>query len=486
MQQGLLENIVSELNARLAGGVISKIQQSDEKNILLKVFARTGQARLIISAHKRLSRLHLTEREFENPAAPLRFCAFLRSRIEGAVVAGFTHRPGENIVELGLKKGGSAFTLVAELTGKSSNIILVDSNGICLDALRYFSPEDSPRVVVPGAALTPLPPLRHVAAPAEKGGMPERKDDETWNSAADRYFSSLMDEDELLSQKNALKKTIAEAGKKLKKKLENLNNDQERASANLSCYRLGELLKQNTGGIKRGAREFIADDFTKVPPEKVNIPLDERLDQRENIERYFKRAKKAKTALKMLETSVPAVMEAIKRIDALQSQWLSVNDMEGASKLKQGLVKAGHIKTRPRDGAKKEPAGEPIRRFLSTEGFEILCGRSGRGNDLILRKYAADDDIWFHAHNCPGSHCLIRVAGRKGEVTEKTITEAAAISAHYSKLSSSTKVEVLYTDAGNVKKPKGAKPGTVAVKTFKTILVEPGVVKSPPPEKASL
>lgn len=486
MQQGLLENIVSELNACLAGGVISKIQQSDEKNILLKIFARTGQARLIISAHPRLSRLHLTEREFENPAAPLRFCAFLRSRIEGAVVAGFTHRPGENIVELGLKKGGSTFTLVAEMTGKSSNIILVDSNGICLDALRYFSPGDSPRAVVPGAALTPLPQSRHLAAPAGKDVLPEKKDDETWNSAADRHFSGLMDEDELLSQKNALKRTIAEAGKKLRKKLENLNNDRERASANLSCYGLGELLKQNTGAVKRGSVEFIADDFTKVPPEKVRIPLDERLGPRENIEKYFKRAKKAKTALKMLESSIPEVMEAVKRIDAFQSQWLSVNDTEGVSKLKQGLIKAGHIKTRGRAAAKKEPAGEPIRRFLSTEGFEILCGRSGRGNDLILRKYAADDDIWLHARDCPGSHCLIRVAGRKCSVTEKTITEAAAISAHYSKRGASTKVEVIYTDAVNVKKPKGAHPGTVAVKAFKTILVEPDVVKSPIQEKAPL
>ncbi len=482
MHPALLENIVSELNSSLIGGVISKVQQTDEKNILLKIFARAGQERLIISADQSMSRLHLTERKFENPAAPLRFCAFLRSRIEGAVVSGVSRAPGENIVELGLKKGGAVFTLIAEMTGKSSNIILVDSNGIVLDALRYFSPGSSKRAVEPGTSLTPLPPL---ALPAGKGEMPAKKDDETWNAATDRHFCRLLDEDALLSRKNALKRTIAAIEKKLGRKLENLNNDRERALANLSCYRLGELLKQNAGGVKRGLSEVIADDFTRVPPEKVRIPLDERLGPRENIDRYFKRAKKAKTALLLLKTRIHQTMEAVERIGALRARWREIRDDGDISDIEHSLKESGHLKKQGHAALKKEPVAEPIRRFISTEGFEILCGRSSVGNDLILRKYATGDDIWLHAHKCPGSHCLIRVAGRKNLLTEKTISEAASICAHFSKSGSATKAEVIYTDARNVKKPKGAKPGAVLVKDFKTILVEPDMVNLSP-EKAPL
>ncbi|CAG0927904.1 partial Rqc2 RqcH, partial [Planctomycetaceae bacterium] len=116
-----------------------------------------------------------------------------------------------------------------------------------------------------------------------------------------------------------------------------------------------------------------------------------------------------------------------------------------------------------------------IRRFTSTEGFEILCGKSGAGNDQLVTRYASGEDIWFHVKGAPGSHALIKVAGKAQALTEVTIAEAAAIAAFYSKSRGSSKVEVIYAEAKNVKKPRGAKPGMVTVKEFKSVIVRPGL-----------
>ncbi|MEK7772840.1 MAG: NFACT family protein, partial [Deltaproteobacteria bacterium] len=154
MKPSVIRHILVEINERLSGGVVSRVHQMDERNILLKIFSRGSQECLIISAHPKFARIHLTGEAFINPPAPLRFCAYLRSRITGARIEGFTQADGERIVDIGVKKpyDGSVepFTLVAELTGKSSNIILIDGNGIVLDALRYFDVKSAIRAVTPG------------------------------------------------------------------------------------------------------------------------------------------------------------------------------------------------------------------------------------------------------------------------------------------------------------------------------------------------
>ena len=103
----------------------------------------------------------------------------------------------------------------------------------------------------------------------------------------------------------------------------------------------------------------------------------------------------------------------------------------------------------------------------------MLCGKSGAGNDMIVKECAHKEDIWFHASGMPGSHVLIKVAGRRDELTKKTIEEAASFAAWHSKARAAGKVEVVYTEAKHVRKPPGAKPGMVTISAFKSIRVRP-------------
>jgi predicted ribosome quality control (RQC) complex YloA/Tae2 family protein len=473
----LLKDVLAELNERLKGGQISRVSQSDERNILLRVFIRGAEERLLISADPRHPRMHLTGESFVSPATPLRFSAFLRSRIMGCRIEGFAQPDGERVVNIRLARRNrleapETYTIVAELTGKSSNVILLDSDGVVLDAMRRFPVGTSLRAVEPGVALKPLP-----GAPgaAHEEGYADRAPGESWNSYAERRYSALLSAEAQEREALRLRRALVEAEKKLKRKLENLRMDLARAGAEAGAFRLGELLVQNLGGMRRGMKEAVVKDYTRIPPEDVTVPLDERLGPRENAERYFKRSRKAKTALSLLRERIPGVEAEIAYVAGLLFEWEEAGTPEDLDALEEEMTEAGLVKERP-SGAlplrTRQPA-EPVDRARSTDGFELLIGRNAKGNDIIVRRYARDGDIWLHALKAPGAHVLIRAAGRGKEITEETIREAAGLAAWRSAMKAAGKVEVMYTDARNVRKPAGARPGAVAVSEFSTIVAEP-------------
>ncbi|MCC6501803.1 MAG: NFACT family protein [Deltaproteobacteria bacterium] len=476
MNPSLLKVIAAELNDELSGGVVSKIHQSDDRTLILRIFIRGRDLKLLVSARHSLPRLHLTDRSYPNPPSPLRFCAFLRSRITNARIEGVAQTGFERIavIELAKKDGEDILKmrLVAELTGKSSNIILVDDNGIVLDALRFFGPE-SARPVVPGEKLGALP----AAHGAREEEHIVKEEGESWNSAADRHYSALVEGEEFAREKAALKKVINESEKKLLRKLSNLEGDRKKAEEGLSFYKKGELLTTVFHKMKKGMKEVEATDYSKDPPEDVLVSLDVLLSPQENVERLFKRARKSKTAINLLDKRLPDVKAELEYVESLKYEWEAAEDKAALSDIREELVKGGYLKETETRAVKAQEKAEPIRRFVSSEGFEILCGRSGLGNDQLLSKYASGEDIWFHVKGSPGSHALIKVAGKKQALTVKTIEEAASIAAFYSKLKESGKAEVIYTEAKNVKKPKGAKPGMVTVKEYKSVVVRPGVPK---------
>ncbi len=471
----LIEKVVAELDERLRAGIISKVHQPDERDVYLRVFVRGAQELLLISTNPKYSRIHLTATRPVSPHAPKRFCAFLRSRINGAIIQKIGQVEGQRIVRIEFKKGPEAFTLVAELTGKSGNIILLSANGTVLDALKHFPVEGSLRAVVPGLGLEPLPLARARARAREEGLVP-KTEGKNWNEAVEEFYAGLVLSEEKQKLKNKFRRTIRAAEKKVKKKLENLLGDRSKAEENIAKARFGEFLTANFAKLKRGMAEVGVVDYYKTPPAIVNIPLETRLNPKENVERYFKRARKAKTAIELLKKRIPLVERELEYIRGLTYELESAESDEDMEGIFEELVEAGYLREKPLTFGKKPVAAEPVRRFTSEEGFEILAGKSGPGNDLLVKKYAKEGDIWFHAKGAPGSHVLLKAKGKRKMPTEKAVEEAAAYAAWYSKNRTSTKAEVIYTDVKNVKKPRGGKPGMVIVREYKSIVVRPGEV----------
>jgi len=116
-----------------------------------------------------------------------------------------------------------------------------------------------------------------------------------------------------------------------------------------------------------------------------------------------------------------------------------------------------------------------MRRYRSSDGYEVVVGRSARDNDQLTFKVARPNDLWLHAGDYPGSHVIVRNAKRE-EVPHRTIIEAAQLAAKFSQASKDSKVTVHYTPRKFISKPKGAAPGLVRMSSFRSITVEPGEV----------
>lgn len=111
--------------------------------------------------------------------------------------------------------------------------------------------------------------------------------------------------------------------------------------------------------------------------------------------------------------------------------------------------------------------------YTTSEGWTVVVGRSNLENDYVSLKVAKQDDYWFHAHGVPGSHVVLKRDGRKDNPSKKTIEEAAAIAAFYSKARNSSRAPVIYTLGKYVSKPRKAKPGLVTCTRETSIMVRP-------------
>lgn len=121
-----------------------------------------------------------------------------------------------------------------------------------------------------------------------------------------------------------------------------------------------------------------------------------------------------------------------------------------------------------------KPAEPEVWKYALPGGWEALAGKTDTDNDRLSLKTAAANDLWFHVHGLPGSHVILH--GPEGETaTAELIRQAAAIAAWHSKARNAGIVPVSCTEAKNVSKPRGAKPGSVCIKREKTIKVRPAL-----------
>ena len=134
------------------------------------------------------------------------------------------------------------------------------------------------------------------------------------------------------------------------------------------------------------------------------------------------------------------------------------------------------LKTPPSRSGKKQEAPQALtgmRRYLSSDGYEVIVGRTARDNDQLTFRVARPNDLWLHAGDYPGSHVIVRNSSRS-DIPHRTIIEAAQLAAKFSQARKDSKVDIHYTRRKFLTKPKGSAPGLVRMSNFKTITVEPG------------
>ncbi|MBQ1264803.1 MAG: NFACT family protein [Oscillospiraceae bacterium] len=151
-----LSAVTKELSESLLGCRVDKVQQPERDTLILHMRSPGNAQRLLISASTAHPRVHLSAASMENPAQPPMFCMLLRKHLTGGKLISVTQPPMERLLdfcfdctdEMGVQVEKH---LIAELMGRSANLILLGSDGRIIDCLRRVDFEMSAqRQVLPG------------------------------------------------------------------------------------------------------------------------------------------------------------------------------------------------------------------------------------------------------------------------------------------------------------------------------------------------
>ncbi len=204
----------------------------------------------------------------------------------------------------------------------------------------------------------------------------------------------------------------------------------------------------------------------------VNIVLDPALNAVGNMNKLFKKAAKGKRGRIKAEERL---RESLSEKMAIQDCLFHLEQTEDLEELENwiddGIDKRG-AKSRPRPGSKTIPANEGknfYREFRTESDRRVLVGRSGMGNDFLLRKIAKTGDLWFHVKDHPGAHVLLLNRGKE-EIEIRDTEFAARLALMFSRAKHSGKAEVIIAKVENIRRlPKGL-PGQVLVKEYVSVM----------------
>lgn len=160
-----LHHLKNEVAAFAVGARIDKIYQPSKEELVFTLRSREGSKKLLLSCRANTAGMYFTEYPPENPAKPPMLCMLLRKRLCGGKILSVEQQGLDRIVKITVRSSDElgdevVLTLVAEIMGRYSNIILLDEDECIIDALRRVD-ENSSRV------RSVLPGLKYVAPPAQ-------------------------------------------------------------------------------------------------------------------------------------------------------------------------------------------------------------------------------------------------------------------------------------------------------------------------------
>lgn len=523
----LIKLLTNELSSIVNGSIVTKVSQPSKEEIILTLRKDNRMIPLYISAKSTGARVTVTNLEIENPFTPPMFCMLLRKYLEGAKIIRCCQEGFERIIFFDFEAydiygDKCKLTLVCELMGRYSNILLLDNNKKIIECLKRVTEEKSKtRPLLPGLFYEmPIPLKKHLLEsddPLVAGLSPlivreiginvklvrdiidsnkpfpvilyDKSDNPVdfsymnINQYKDEYtkksFCSLCEMlDTFFGQKDLaerMKQKETELLKSLESKIERI---QRRISVQLEelqdtkkkddYLKYANLLSANLYNIKANTNEVSLMDYETN--EEVKIKLNPLKSPNQNMQHFYKEYRKADTAEKMLTN---LITEGENELDFLKSEY----DLLKRSKteeevllIKEELSNLGYIKHNGKKGSKNIKKLPPLK-YKSSDGYIILSGRNNIQNDNLTFKEANKNDIWFHVQKMPGSHTIILT--NNTEPPARTYTEAAVIAATNSSVENNAKIAVDYTKIKNVKHRPDSKPGMVIYENYFTAYVEP-------------
>ena len=533
-----LHHMVEELRAELLNGRIQKINQPFDQELVLQIRSNRQSHRLLLSAHPVFGRIQLTETTFENPAQPSTFIMVLRKYLQGAVIESIEQIENDRIVEITVSNKNEIgddiqATLIIEIMGKHSNILLVDkSSNKVLEVIKHIGfSQNSYRTLLPGAT--------YIAPPSTEALNPFTIKDV-------KLFEILQTQE--LTAKN-LQSLFQGLGRDTAIELENLLTDDRLSKfrdffkqetnpcltdKSFSCVpfstkiegrfsSLSQLLdvfykdKAERDRVKQQASELIRRVENELQKNRQKLKKQEKeLQATENAEEFRQKGELLTTFLHQVPNDQDQVVldnyytnqpitialdkaltpnqnaqkyfkryqklkEAVKYLtELIEETKATILYLESVETVlnQAGLDEIAEIREeliqtgfiRRRLREKIQKRKKP-EKYLASDGKTIiLVGRNNLQNEELTFKIARKEELWFHAKDIPGSHVVI--SGNLNP-SDEVKTDAAELAAYYSKGRLSNLVQVDMIEVKKLNKPTGGKPGFVTYTGQKTLRVTP-------------
>ena len=468
MQANLIQRVVEELRTTLPGRYFGKIFQLAPLSFAID-FGLRGEF-LFISVDPANPRIYLIRRrtkDLDKQSIPLlAFGQAMRSKLGGAHVVNFSKDPSDRIVRLTFRSddGQPIFRrLIIQLTGRTADLFIVDELNR-IEAILREDPQIRPHKIYE-------PPTRDKARTNQEVRPAPALDPGSVSAQLDAHFTAQDAARQFDARAKSVRGKLTKSIRQQRTLREHLQQDLARHGDAEQHKRIGDLLLANIVTARRdGNKVLITDYYTESAP-AIEIEVDENRSLQEEAALRFRQYTKAKRAAEEIAARLAQITTETSRLE----QRLQQLDQIIASRDQSALDSFEKPAPAPKTPVKKSPKAQKltgVRRYLSTDGYEILVGRAARDNDNLTFRIAQPNDLWMHAGDYPGSHVVVRNPTRK-EIPQRTVIEAAQLAGRFSQASEDAKVVVHYTERKFLSKPKGAAPGMVRLSRFRSITVEP-------------
>ena len=376
----------------------------------------------------------------------------LASHLRGQQLVGVELLPSDRIVALLFRGDPTSppLYLLHQLFGSRGNLVLLDQTGRLLwrlhrsphPALTRLPPATllaSPPRGATGAAPSSAPPATPAdATPAPAVVHPTRKKDIAglFRQSALTCVTELLTAEVHTRLATALRRALTGTNRLVS----NLQRDLASAVRSDEFRATAETLAIHLHTLVRGAAEVMLED---AMGNERRIALDPALGPAANMEHYFRLARKAARGRAIIAERLTAAVTRLKRLRAKQDELAAANEAaaerlavllawrdQNAALLGEAGVEITAPARRPRVEA--EP-GRPFRRYRIEDKWEVWIGRNNQENDRLTHHTAAPSDLWFHAQGVPGSHVILRTAGRPEAIPKRILNKVAALAALHSK-----------------------------------------------------
>lgn len=226
-----------------------------------------------------------------------------------------------------------------------------------------------------------------------------------------------------------------------------------------------DLLSINIYKIEKGMKKVSVENIYDNMKE-VEILLDEKKSPRENIEAYYKKYKKLKTADEIIKAELPKIEEEMKYIKQILETIEIITELNELSEIEEELISLGYVRKSKKNKQKLEKSKPYV--FETDSGALIYVGKNNLQNENLTLKFANKNDIFFHAQDVPGSHVILRGSN----LTEDDYKIAGFLAGYYSYFKNEGYANVDYTEKKHIRKAKGTGLGMVYYDNYKTIFID--------------